>query len=60
VLHVRDAQDPEDYARRAEAWTRSVWEAWGAHHATVAAWFESEVGDAKPSTRDQRGHSARA
>jgi hypothetical protein len=38
VLDVRGVEDPPEYARCVEQWTRSVWAAWAPHHATVRAW----------------------
>ena len=37
VLHMVDARDQDDYARRAEQWGRAVWQAWATHHAVIGS-----------------------
>ncbi|UCF68128.1 MAG: hypothetical protein JSV80_02175 [Acidobacteriota bacterium] len=41
VLDVRRAADPIEHRDRVLAWSRSVWQAWTPHHATVRRWADS-------------------
>jgi hypothetical protein len=34
----------EDHIRAVKAWSASVWEAWSAHHAAIAAFVEAHLG----------------
>ncbi len=43
IDHVRAASSPEDHAARVDAWGRSVWRAWSAHHGEVVALAERAV-----------------
>jgi hypothetical protein len=40
VLDVHAAPDPIAHRRQVQRWARSVWDAWGPHHATVRHWAE--------------------
>ena len=40
ILHVLDADGPDEHAERVREWARSVWEAWSPHHDTVRRWAE--------------------
>lgn len=44
VADVHAAADAEEHVRRVDAWARSVWEAWSAHHPQVRAWASSSSG----------------
>ena len=45
VRHVRGVDDPDEYARRAEEWARSAWEAWGEHHDQARAWVAEALAE---------------
>jgi hypothetical protein len=39
LMHVLAARSPAEHEAAVEQWTRSVWQAWAAHHATVRQWL---------------------
>ena len=39
VRHVLGVEDPAEYAKRAEEWARSAWEAWSEGHDQARAWL---------------------
>lgn len=40
LADVRDADSPEEHARRVEAWARSTWEAYAPLHGTAREWLD--------------------
>ena len=51
VADVRDAADPDAYARAVEAWARSTWEAYASLHSLAHHWIEQASSFRKPATR---------
>jgi len=49
ILHVHEAGEPEEHARRVRAWARSAWEAWRAYHSLARRWIEEAT--ARPGAR---------
>ena len=45
VRHVLGVEDPDEYAKRAEEWARSAWEAWGEHHDRARAWVAQALAE---------------
>lgn len=38
VLDMLGAKNPDEHAKLAREWAKSLWEAWADHHATVRRW----------------------
>lgn len=49
VTDVRDAADPEAYARAVEDWARSTWEAYASLHSLARDWIQQALSEGGPA-----------